>query len=100
MLGSLDNHLVRADAVHAVIQADPFPPQVALHLECGELVGHHTDGPARRIRLAALWTVGQDFFGGQPFLTGAKRTESGGDLSSRRAMTALKEVSWTTGPVG
>src|SRR5213594_600076 len=98
MLGGLDNDLVRADAVHAVIQADPFPAQITLDLEGGEFVGHHPDGPAGRVRLATLWAIGQNFLRGQSFLTWAKRTERGRGLSRRRAVTTLKEVSWTTGP--
>ena len=47
VVGGLDNHFVRAEAVHAVVQPDADSSKVALDLERRKLVGDHPHRPAR-----------------------------------------------------
>jgi len=91
-----DDDFVGADAVHAVVEAKTFTPQVAFHLKSGKFVGDHADGPIGRIRLRCLRPVGHDFFGGQPFLSRAKGADPG---RNRLGRWRLCKIVRATAPV-
>ena len=54
MIGRFDDHFVRAHAVHAVEQAFALAIQVAFDSQRGKFIGDHANGPAGRIRPAAV----------------------------------------------
>ncbi len=50
----LNDHFVRADAVHPVEQAFAFPVQCALNAQHRKLVRHHAHFPTAGVRLTAI----------------------------------------------
>ena len=56
----LDDHFVRADAVHAIEHAVAFAIQRPFHLQRRKLVRHDPKIPPGRIRRAAVLAVRQD----------------------------------------
>src|SRR5579872_5197444 len=57
MVWSLDDYLVRADAVHAVKHAFGLPVQISFDSERRKLIGDHAHGPSRCIPLRTRSTV-------------------------------------------
>ena len=57
---ALDDHLVRADAGHHVIDSVAPLVEVALDLQRREAVGHDPDPPARSVGAAAKVAIGDD----------------------------------------
>src|SRR5436190_23848644 len=93
VIGGLDDHLVRADAIHPIEQALPFAIEVSLDLQRRKQVRHHAQIPARRIPRAAVlperahlrrrhvlvpWTEGTMLLAGED--EGALEMEIGGPL--------------------
>ena len=74
---------MRADAVHPVIEADPFTPHVAFYLQGGKFVWDDAHGPRGSIGLGRLRPVGHDLFRCQPFLSRTEGTEGGGHRPGR-----------------
>ncbi|MEZ5351126.1 MAG: hypothetical protein R2762_00690 [Bryobacteraceae bacterium] len=73
VIGGFDDHLMNTDPVHAVVQAFARALQVAFHSQRWELVRHHSQRPAGRVRCAAV-PVGEHFRGSPLFVTRAKWT--------------------------
>jgi len=69
-----DDDFVGADAVHAVIETEPFAAHVALHMQGGKFIGHHSHGPIGTVGIRGVRPVRKDFLRRQPFLSRAKRT--------------------------
>ncbi len=76
MLRSLNDDLVRADAMHLVVQAFALAVQRAFDPQGGKLVRHHTQRPAGSIGAAAVAAIGEDFRRGLGFIAGAERAEA------------------------
>jgi hypothetical protein len=74
VVGALDDHFVRADAVHLVEDALARLVQISLDLESGELVRHGSKTPTRFVGLAAV-PVREDFVRCCPLVARAERAE-------------------------
>ena len=74
VIGRLDDHFVRADAVHPIEQPLAFPIEVAFHLQRGKLVRHDSKIPAGRIRPAAVLTEREHLGRRHVLAAGAERT--------------------------
>ena len=72
----LDDDLVGADAVHAVIDAVARGLELSLDPEGGKLVGDHADLPSRAVGQAARPTYREDLLGRARFLSRAERARS------------------------
>ena len=70
-----DDHFMRADPIHPIIETDPFAAQIAFYMKGGKLIRDYTDSPVRRIGLRGFNPIGHDFFRRQPFLTRAEGAE-------------------------
>ena len=77
MIGRFDDHFVRADAVHAIEQAFAFAIQAAFNSQRRKFIGDHAERPTRRILAAAVASIGENFGGRLPFISGAKGTKGG-----------------------
>ncbi len=75
----LDDHLVRADAVHPIEQPLPFAIEIALDLQRGKPVRHDAQIPARRVRRAAVLPERADLGRRHVLATGTERTVLAGD---------------------
>src|ERR1700678_2852663 len=73
VIGSLDDHFVRAHAVHAVEQAIAFAIEPPFDAESGEFVGNYAKRPARCIFATSIAAVGEDFRWSLPFAARTKR---------------------------
>src|SRR5215467_12268494 len=73
MIRRLDNHLVRADAVHLVKKPFAFLVEIALDAKCWKLVGNDTDGPTRGVWATAVTAVNQHFVWRFRLVSRAKR---------------------------
>ena len=76
MVGSFDDHFVRADAIHAIEQAFAFAVKAAFNAESGKFIRHHAERPARRIFSAAVAAVGENFGRRFRFISRAERDNS------------------------
>ena len=61
VIGGLNDHFVRAHAIHAVKQAIALAVEVAFDAQRGKFIGNYTNGPTGRIRASAVAPVGQNF---------------------------------------
>ena len=92
MVRTLNDHLVRAHARHAIVEAFTLAIKQYLDAQGRELVGHHAQIPLR----SAVLAVGQNFRGRLMFLAGAERAEA---ICFWEGVGA-GEVAWTPGPIG
>ena len=96
VVGRLDDDLVRADAVHLVVEAVALLVEVALDPQGGELVGHHAQRQPGCVRAAARRPVGQDLGRRLGLVAGAERAE----VAARRNRRARARSRWALGAVG
>jgi hypothetical protein len=75
VLGRLDDHLVSADAVHAIVHTVADATDRAFDLESGEFVGDDPNPPAGGVALGAGVAIGQYLRRRVVFLAATKRTE-------------------------
>jgi len=75
VIRALDDHLVRPDAAHAVVNSGALLLQIALDHERRELVGHHPDFPSRRIGRGTRRADGEDLGGRLVLVPRAERAE-------------------------
>ncbi len=75
MDGSFDDDLMRADAVHAVVQTKPLPSQFAFHLQRGKLIGNDPHGPVGGVRFRRLRAIGHDLLRREALLARTEGTE-------------------------
>ncbi len=75
-MGTLEDDLVGADAVHLVVDAVAALLQFALDLQGGELVGHHADAPAVLVRPGPAIAVGEDLVRRLVLVALAERAEA------------------------
>src|SRR5260370_38030657 len=66
----LDDHFVRADAVHFVTEAFAFAVEIALDAQRGEADRYDANAPAWRVGAASVASVNQNF--GRRFALGAR----------------------------
>src|SRR6266540_3801756 len=76
VLGRLDDHLVGADPVDAVVEALPRRLQIAFDPQRWKLVRDHPRPPSRTVRGAASGPQRPHLVGGPRFLAGAERARS------------------------
>ena len=84
VIGALDDHLVRADAVHLVVHAFALAVQLAFDAQRRKLVGHHAHAPSRLVR-AAAGAVGQHFGRGLLLVAVAEGAKARGGRRHRLA---------------
>ena len=59
VVGAFDQHLVRADSVHQIVQPVAAPSRRALDAQRGELVADRAHPPSRTVRLRAVLAIGE-----------------------------------------
>src|SRR5277367_6363044 len=74
VIGSFNDHFVRAYSVHAIEKSIALAVEPAFDAQRRKFIGHHAQTPPRRIFSAAIAAVGQNFGGRLPFTAGTKRT--------------------------
>ena len=75
----LDDHFVRADAVHPIEQPLAFAIEIALHLQRRKPVRHDAEVPARRVRRAAVLPERPDLGRRHVLVAGTERAVLAGD---------------------
>src|SRR5580700_9697783 len=73
MIGSFDDYLMRADAVHLVKEALALAVEIAFDAECGEFVGYDANGPARGVCASVAPAVNENLRRCLGFGAGAER---------------------------
>src|SRR5580704_2420496 len=102
VIWSFDDHLMRTDTVHLVKEAFALAVEIAFDAECGKFVGHHANGPTRRVRSSVAPAINKNLRRRLGFVTGAERTilaiRQGRDALAQKIVGALSALGGNNHP--